>query len=143
VFADELLAETGIDIELDRAGTLYLVFTDDDVAEVHRRLKWQMKAGLPVEHLSAEKTRRMEPFVSPDVRGALFFPNDWQAENRKLLAALKSYAEMNGIEIRENTRVDKLIVEDGHLIGAETDSSRVTADKTVLATGAWTSLIKL
>ena len=142
-FAAELLDETGVDIELDRAGTLYLAFTDEDVREIRERFEWQQKASLAVEHLSADETRRMEPFVSPDVREALFFPNDWQVENRKLCTALRRYAELNGIEIREKTSVEKVIVEDGRVTGAETDSGAIGADKTVLATGAWTSLIKL
>src|SRR5258708_3210910 len=65
-FAAELLEETGVDIELDRAGTLYLTFTDDDVNEIGKRYAWQQKAGLAVERLSADEARRMEPFVSPD-----------------------------------------------------------------------------
>ena len=141
--AAELFDETGIDIELDRSGTLYLAFTDDDVREVHERFQWQRKAGLAVEHLSADAARRAEPFISPDIRGALFFPNDWQVENRKLLAALKRYAEINGIEILENTRIERLTVDGGRVIGAETDNEKITASETVLATGAWTSLIKL
>jgi glycine oxidase len=142
-FAAKLLDETGVNVELDRAGTLYLAFTDDDVREVHRRLKWQHKAGLPVEHFSAEETRRAEPFVSPDVRGALFFPDDWQVENRKLCAALKRYSQLNGIKIRENTLVERLIIENGRVVGAETATERIAAGQTVLATGAWTSIIKL
>lgn len=142
-FAAELLDETGIDIELDRSGTLYLAFTDEDISELHERFRWQRKAGLAVEHLSAADARRAEPFVSPDVRGALLFPDDWQVENRKLLASLKRYAEINGIEIRENTQVERLLVEDGRVTGAETETDKFLADKTVLATGAWTSLIKL
>ncbi|MBK7394334.1 MAG: glycine oxidase ThiO [Chloracidobacterium sp.] len=142
-FATDLLAETGVDIELDRQGTLYLAFTDEDVAEVHKRLKWQLKAGLPVEHLSADDARRAEPFISTDVRGALLFPDDWQVENRKLLAALKSYAELNGIEIREDSPVEQLIVEDNRVIGARTATDTFFASDAILATGAWTSLIKL
>ena len=142
-FAAELLDETGIDIELDRSGTLYLAFTEDDIPEIHERFRWQRKAGLAVEHLSAADARKAEPFVSPDVRGALLFPDDWQVENRKLLAALKRYGEINGIEIRENTQVERLIVEHGKVAGAETETGKFLADKTVLATGAWTSLIKL
>ncbi len=142
-FTADLLSETGIDIELDRQGTLYLAFTDEGVAEVHKRLKWQLKAGLPVEYLSADEARRAEPFISTDVRGALFFSNDWQVENRKLLAALKRYAALNGIEIREDSAVEQLIVEDDRVIGARTATDTFLAGDTILATGAWTSLIKL
>ena len=84
-FAAELQDETHIDIELDRQGTLYIALNDDDSAEIGRRFEWQRGAGLTVEHLTARETRTMEPFVAPDVRESLFFPNDWQVENRKLL----------------------------------------------------------
>jgi len=142
-FAAELLDETGIDVELDQNGTLYLAFTDDDVAEVHERFRWQRKADLRVEHLSADDARRAEPFISPEIRGALFFPNDWQVENRKLLVALRRYAELGGIDIRENTHIERLTLENGRVTEAVTNKERFLADKTVLATGAWTSLIKL
>lgn len=142
-FADVLLAETGIDIELDRSGTLYAAFTDEDVSVLNARYEWQKKAGLVVERLNADDTRRAEPFVSPDVRMSLLFPNDWQVENRRLLSALTRYSEINGIAIRENTSVEALIEEGGKVIGARSKDTTFLADKTVLATGAWSSLIKI
>ena len=142
-FAAELFDETVVDIELDRTGTFYLAFTDEDMSELRARYDWQQKAGLTVELLSAEETRRAEPFVSPDVREALIFPNDWQVENRKLLAALRCYAELSGIKIIENTHVERLTADGCKITGAETAEVKFVADKTVIATGAWTSLIKL
>jgi glycine oxidase len=142
-FAAELLEETGVDIELDREGTLYLALTEEDSEELRRRYEWQKGAGLNVEHMSAVETRRVEPFVSPDVRESLFFPDDRQVENRKLVKALRMFAEMNGIGIRENTEITGLLVEGGRVTGAETRQGNLFAEKTVLATGAWTSLIKL
>lgn len=142
-FADELCEETGVDIELDRSGTLYLAFTDHDVMEIRERYKWQSGAGLNAAHLSTRETLEIEPCLSPDVRASLFFPNDWQVENRKLLSALRKYAELNGIEIREKIKVDSLIDSDGAILGIETEGSTILADTTVIATGAWTSLIKI
>ncbi len=142
-FVEELFDETRVDIELDRAGTLYLAFSYDDVSRIRERFKWQRETGHSVEHLSAEETSRVEPFVSPFIREALFFPNDWQVENRKLISALKRFAEINGIKIRENTSVEKLVVNGNHVVGVETDDGIIYADMTIVATGAWTSLIKL
>lgn len=142
-FARELLDETDIDIELDRKGTLYMAFSDDDAAEIRRRFEWQKSAGLEVEHLNARETRQTEPFVSPDVRESLFFPNDWQVENRRLLHALQKYAETNGIEIRENAEVTRLLIDRGKIAGAETAvGEKFSAGTVLIATGAWTSLIK-
>jgi glycine oxidase len=141
-FAQALFDETGSDIELERSGTLYAAFTDADVKEIRRRFDWQKSAGLAVELMNAESVRRLEPFISPDVREALFFPNDWQVENRKLLAALRKYAEINQIEIVENAEVTSLTIENGKINGAETKQKTFAAEIVVLATGAWTSLIK-
>ena len=142
-FAAELEAETGIDIELDRSGTLYLSFSDEDARVLRGRYEWQRKAGLPIELLTADEARRAEPFVSPSVREALRFPGDWQVDNRKLLLALRRYAENNGIQILENTAVRRLLVEKNCVVGVETDGEEIGAGMTVLATGAWTSLIQL
>lgn len=142
-FAGELLEETGIDIELDRSGTLYLAFSDEDVKEINRRYVWQKGSGLAVEYLTAEEIRRNEPFVSPDVREGLFFPHDWQVENRKLLLALRKFAELNAIQIVEHAEVKNLIVRDGRATGAATETKTFAADSIILATGAWTSLVKI
>lgn len=141
-FAEELFAETDVDIELEKSGTLYLAFTETDAAEIRRRLAWQKKADFNIEHLSATEVHQLEPFVSPDALEALFFPNDWQVENRKLLVALKKYAELNNVEIIENAEVESLLIENAKIIGAQTINRKFTAEKVVLTTGAWTSLIK-
>ena len=142
-FAEELLEETGVDVELDRTGTLYLAFTESDVEEIRRRYEWQRGVGLSVELLTAETIRKNEPFVSPDVREGLLFPEDWQVENRKVLLALHKFAEQNEIEIRTQAEVVNLLVENGKVTGAETAEEKFFAETTVLATGAWTSLVKL
>lgn len=141
-FARELLEETGVDIQLDKNGTLYLAFNETDAREIRRRFEWQTKTGLEVEHLTAEEIRKAEPFVSPDVREGLFFPNDWQVENRKLLAALQNYAEINSIEIVGQTEIENLLIENGKIAGAQANDKIFRAETVILATGAWTSLIK-
>ena len=142
-FAAELLEETGVDIELDRAGTLYLALTERDSNELRRRFEWQRSAGLNVQHLTAAETRQTEPFVSPDVRESLFFPNDGQVENRKLIEALLEYCRLHGIEIRAGAEVSGILTSGDQVLGVETLDEKLFAGTTVIATGAWTSLIKL
>ncbi len=121
--ASDLLDETGIDIGLDRTGTLVVAFDEEEAAVLDERYEWQRTAGIVVEKLSAEEVLRLEPNVSPDVHSGYRYPNDWQVENRKLVAALRKYCEINGIELIENNPVTSL-PRHGHVI--------ITA-------GAWTS----
>ncbi len=136
-FSEELFDETGINIELDKSGTLYLAFTENDSIEINKRYDWQKQNGLKVEYLSAQEVRKLEPFVSPDVREGLFFPNDWQVENRKLVVALHKFCELNNVEIIENAEVTNLSKN-----VAETADKKYDFDIVILANGAWLSLIK-
>src|SRR5215216_4151399 len=87
-FAAALREETGIDVELDTTGTLYLALTEHDYEEIEKRYTWQTRAGLSVELLSAAAARELEPCISDSTVTALRFPKDIQVENRRLLSAL-------------------------------------------------------
>lgn len=138
-FAEELFSETGVDIELDQTGTLYLAFTEKDAEELEKRYTWQKAANLNIEKLSAREVLEIEPNISPRVFFGLRFPLDWQVENRKIIEAL--ILSLRNAEFA-NAEVKSLIFENNKVIGAETDLGKIYASKIVIASGAWTSLIK-
>lgn len=143
-FTRDLKEETGVDIEFDDSGTLYLAFTESDLVELSRRWEWQDGAGLRVERLSAEETHRLEPFVSPESLGSLFFPEDRQVENRLVVNALLKYAELNGIKVIPGKEAAEIVVRSGGASGVRlADGIVLEADKVVIAAGAWTSRIKI
>jgi glycine oxidase len=138
-FADALLAETGIDIELDCTGTLHLAFTEEDERENAQRYDWQHRAGLIVEQLTATEVRELEPRLSTRVRSALRFARAWQVENRRLCAALAAAAHRHGVKILEQTEARALVTAGGRVVGIETARGRIEAGAVVIAGGAWSS----
>jgi glycine oxidase len=138
-FAEALAEESGIDIELDRTGTLYLAFSEEDEEEVSRRFRWQSEAGLAVERLTAGEVRGLEPSVSGRVRAALRFPRDWQVENRQLVRALSESARRLGaVELSgEAARGVRLVA--GRAVGVETTERFIPSGAVLLAAGAHTS----
>lgn len=142
-FTAELLDETGVDIELDRSGALCLAFDENEGAELENTFRRQKLRNVPVEYLTGDAVRKLEPLVSESTREALFYPSDSQVDNRKLVSALRTFAGTNGIRIIENTEISGLIDSGSKILGARTESGDVWADVTILATGAWTSLIKI
>jgi glycine oxidase len=140
-FATELREETGIDIELERTGTLYLAFTEQDEEEIEHRYDWQRRAGLFVERLSADEARHLEPCISEELRGALRFPLDVQVENRRLIAALSTSVKQHGVRLLTDTHVKSIIIKGRAIEGVETSRGNVHAPVVVVATGAWTSLL--
>lgn len=138
-FADSLRDETGIDIELERTGTLYLAFTDADEHETLLRYGWQSNAGLAVERLTGDEARRLEPCVSSAARSALLFPLDWQVENRRLVVALAAALEKLRVRTLTGLNVESLLIERGRVTGVETARGRIYAPVVVVASGAWAS----
>lgn len=141
--AAELLDETGIDIELDKSGTLIPAFDDLEAEELDITFAAQRKLGFDVDHLSRTETISAEPEISADVQGSLLYPEDWQVENRRFVAALEASVRRAGVRTIEQTVVNSLIIRNGKAEGVETQAGdRLGAGLVILATGAWTSLIK-
>ena len=141
-FADELLRESGIDVELRGEGTLVLALTADDQAEIAHRLEFQRRLDLPLEWLSAAQTRAREPHLAGKIAGALFSPQDHQVENRKVTQALRVAAEAKGAKIYEHRPVKEIVAQGGRTSGvAFEDGSTAAADVVVLAAGAWSRTI--
>ena len=139
--AESLREETGIDIQLEQSGTLFLSFSEDDVRKLTERHAWQTHNGLNISLLSAAEVLSREPRINPTVKGGLFFPQDWQVENRRLIEALAASAVASGVKIIEGCEVESLIFENSAVTGAVTDSGRYFAKSVVLAAGSWSSMI--
>ncbi|HEV7397301.1 MAG TPA: glycine oxidase ThiO [Pyrinomonadaceae bacterium] len=139
--AVSLFEQTGIDIELDTTGTLYLAFTEKDETEIEERFDWQARAGLAVSKLSSDDVRSLEPIIAQNVRASLYFPRDIQVDNRKLIAALIAANQKLGVRLITWTDVQSLEVEGGRITGVMTAQGGVSSNRLVLAAGAWTNMI--
>ncbi len=142
-FAAALREETGIDIELETTGTLYLAFTDEDARELEKRYEWQSKAGLALEILGCDDARRLEPAISENVCSALKFPRDTQVENRRLISALGASTAKLGVRLVTGTTVTAVNTNNRGVVGVETSRGFVSTNIAVIAGGAWTSLLGL
>ncbi len=140
-FAAALFEETGVDVELDTTGTLYLALTEHDRSEIDQRCAWQTRASLPVARLTAVDARGLEPSISPSVEGALHFPLDVQVENRRLLTALANSVNKFGVRTISETSVESLQVERDRVYGLQTTRGFLSCSTVVVAAGCWTSLI--
>ena len=138
-FAAALREETGVDVELDTTGTLYLSLNEHDYEEIEKRYSWQARAGLAVELLSGAAARELEPCISESVFGALRFPNDVQVENRRLLSALANSVHRLAIEVLTETTVESLTLERNRVTGVQTSRGLIRCKSIVIAAGTWSS----
>lgn len=141
-FAASLHDETGIDVELDTTGTLYLAHTYHDLVDIEKRYAWQTAAGLPVEMLTQSQIQQIEPCINPSVLAALRFSLDVQVENRRLLSALANSVARLGVSMLTGLSVESLKIDKDRVDGVQTSRGFISCPAVVVAAGTWSSFIK-
>ena len=114
--APELKDLTRIDIEYLRWGILYLLDQEGDEA-AEGRYRWQKELGLDVERLTADEVGRLEPGLTKEIAGALFFPGDHHVNNTELTRALAQAGRTLGVQIVEGSPVTGFVYEADRVAG--------------------------
>ena len=126
---DELTCSFEFDCE--RPGLIQLLETEDD-PETQARIEATRKGGFEVEMLSGRSARSLEPGLGVTPPAALFYPNEGCVHPLKLGAALLAHIRSRGVRVCLGTEVRRLRP------SLDTSAGILTAEKIVIATGAWT-----
>jgi len=96
-FAAELEERTGQHVGLRQEGTLAVAYDPGDHAALLRLTEFRRSVGLGAAELDSRAVRKLEPFLTPEVRGGALFAGDWSVDNRRYLAALRQAAQDAGV----------------------------------------------
>ena len=132
-FAKELLEETGVDPEWTNSGLLVLDTDDKAAAQA-----WSKEYDTPLENLQGDAVQTCEPAVSASFHEALWMPTIAQIRNPRLVKALRTSLEMRGIPYLEQQEVSSLLILKGVVKGVRTPFETLSADRVLIAAGAWT-----
>ena len=136
--APELKEIARTDIEYLDCGIIYLLDDARDEA-AEGRYRWQRDLGLKVERLSQDEVPKLEPGLTKEIKGALFFPGDHRVNNLELTRALAEAARILGVQIIEGTPVTGFLYEGDRVVGVRTPEAMYTGRRIVLCTGAWSA----
>lgn len=144
--ADELRAETQIDIELIQSGTLSVFFNPAEAAGLIGLADRRVKRGFSAEVLTAEQALQLEPALSTSIAGAVLFPEDAQVRNPKMVIALAKAAAKLGAQFQVGNPVaDFIRVSEGsnreRVVGVVVNGETYYADTFVIAAGCWTGTL--
>jgi glycine oxidase len=134
--AAELERLTGISLSYRAGGTLEVALDDDHARLLAGRAAKIQKAGLPVTVLDDAEVRRLEPALSREARGALWFEDEASLDPRLLGRALSIAAARAGARFLTG-QVRRILHQGGRVVGAEHEAGRIDAGAVVLAAGAW------
>jgi len=113
--------------------------TDDEEPRLRAHRAWQVEHGVAVAWVDHSAALDLEPMLNPDIRGALYYPDNQQLMPRDLARALSRAAVDLGAVLREGAAIDRLLTDGDRVIGVAIGSEAVHAGDVVIANGAWAS----
>jgi D-amino-acid dehydrogenase len=138
---EELAAATGNDFGLVTRGLLMLCKSQHGLEEEAAVAAQANQLGVPAEVLDANQVAALDPGVTMDVAGAVYFPRDAHFTPALYIDLLQRQAEAAGVRFEWNNDARKLVAGNGQIAAVSTQSGEFAADEIVLCGGSWSPLL--
>jgi sarcosine oxidase, subunit beta len=126
-------------IEYTVCGKMGFILNDAELAAGESLVAQEQSQGARSELLKPEQAQQHERLLRGPILAATYDPDTATVNPFRAVRALVQAARKAGAQLFENTRVARLLVESGCIIGIETSSDgRILAPHVVLACGPWT-----
>jgi D-amino-acid dehydrogenase len=138
---EELAALPDNDFGLVKKGLLMLCQTQHALEEEAKGAQRARELGLPADVLDARGTAALDPGVTLDIAGSVYYPRDCHLTPGRFMARLKQRAEALGVRFVWQSPVTGVRREGARLAGLLTPGGEYCGDEVVLAGGSWSPLV--
>jgi D-amino-acid dehydrogenase len=137
----ECFENMGLEFGLVKKGLLLLCKKQETLDEEAHTAEMARSLGIPAEVLDAGATAALDPGVTMDVTGSVFYPKDCHLPPARLVAALEAELVRLGVTFLWETEVRGFACESDRLMAVQTSRGEVEADEFVLAGGIWSTAL--
>ncbi len=131
--------EIGLDFGLVKKGLLMLCKKQQALDEEAHMAETANALGIPAQVLDAKATAALDPAVTMDVCGSVFFPKDCHLAPGRFITAVEAELLKLGVEMLWETEVRGFKVEGGDLKAVSTSKGQVESQEVVLCSGVWSA----
>lgn len=128
---------TGMDLLFQQRPSLRLALDEDEESLIKGLMPWQQEY-VAMKWIDGDEVRRIEPRLSPNIRGAVYEEESSQLDSYRLTLALAGAAETLGTQLRLR-EVTGLVAEGSRVTGVSTADGDISCGAVVLAAGVWSS----
>ena len=97
--------------------------------------------GVPAEVLDAKAVAKLDPDVTMDVAGGVYFPKDCHLSPNRFMAGLKQQCDKLGVQFVWNAEVTDFVLRSNGIAAAKTTKGEFTADEFLVAGGSWSPVM--
>jgi D-amino-acid dehydrogenase len=135
------LAASGLDTGFVRNGSLNVLTSEAAFSNAKREAEQARQEGLRAEVLESGQARELEPSLSGEQAGAVFYADDAHCDPHRFVQAVGAAAVNEGARVC--TRVEALAFRrsNGQVEGIQTTAGDIRAGTVIVAAGAWSSLL--
>lgn len=131
------LGESFPSIEFERKGGLVVATSEPGAENLQGFAAKQRAANIHAEEISIDQARKLEPWITPRLTAAVWYPEDSQIQPTIATEALLNLARKRGADILEYRNVTAPIRHGDRITGVKTSQGDVHADSVVVAAGPW------
>lgn len=136
---ERLASELPDEFGLVQRGLLMLCRTEHGLEEEAAFAKKAEALGVPARVLGAKETAAMDPTVTMDVAGSVFFPKDCHLSPHRFMGAVREECGRLGVRFLWGSEVTGVRRERDRVRSLETTAGEIPAGRLVLAGGSWSS----
>jgi D-amino-acid dehydrogenase len=133
--------DDGIDCSLVKRGLLMLCNTQHGLDEEAHLAERARELGIPASVLSPEETTALDPNVTVDIHGSVYYPKDCHLNPGQLIRSLRQRIQNLGGKFLYGEHVTGWRQSKAKLEGVQTIHGLIQADEFVLSGGVWSEAL--
>lgn len=123
---------------------LIFVFKSQQTFEHHEEIAGQVREtfGVDSKPFAGQELNDLEPALKTGIAGGWLYDCDAHLRPDRLMQAWRQALELRGVTIKEHCEFQGWEVSSGLVSAVKTSQGSISAEEVVVATGAWTPLLK-
>ena len=138
---DAIKKDENFSFHYDKKGLLMLCQTEKTLESEVKIAKMANDVGLEAYEVTLQELKQLEPNVSINAIGAVYFKCDYHTTPDEFMKEMKNFLKNAGVQLLMNEKVKDLEVQNNNITKITTDKQQYKADEYVLAAGSWSSLL--
>ncbi len=138
---EELAALPDNDFGLVKKGLIMLCQTQHGLDDEAKYAAQANHLGVPAEVLDAKSLAKLDPDVTMNAVGGVYFPKDCHLSPGRFMAGLKRQLDQLGAKFSWNTEATGCTQQAGRVTSVQTTHGEFAADEIILSSGSWSPVL--